>query len=36
MGADAAKDIKQRFQALLAEKPEINVIFAAAPSQTTC
>ena len=33
MGADAAKDIKQRFQALLAEKPEINVIFAAAPSQ---
>ena len=33
MGADAAKDIKERFKALLAEKAEINVIFAAAPSQ---
>ena len=33
MGEVAAKDIKERFCKLLAEKDEINVIFAAAPSQ---
>ena len=33
MGQNAAKDIKERFAALLSEKEEINVIFAAAPSQ---
>ena len=33
MGAAAAKDIKARIAALLAEKAEINMIFAAAPSQ---
>lgn len=33
MGQCAAGDIKERFKALLSEKAEINVIFAAAPSQ---
>ena len=33
MGQCAASDIKARFAALLSEKDEINVIFAAAPSQ---
>lgn len=33
MGADAAKDIAERLKALLAQKDEVNVIFAAAPSQ---
>lgn len=33
MGEAAAKDIKARIAALLAEKEEINMIFAAAPSQ---
>ena len=33
MGAAAAKDIKNKFAELLAKKKEINVIFAAAPSQ---
>ena len=33
MGADAAKDIKNKFCELLSQKDEINVIFAAAPSQ---
>lgn len=33
MGQNAAADIKARFAALLSEKDEINVIFAAAPSQ---
>ncbi len=33
MGQNAAADIKARFKALLSEKAEINVIFAAAPSQ---
>ena len=33
MGDDAAKDIKERIKALLSEKAEINMIFAAAPSQ---
>lgn len=33
MGAAAAKDIKNKFCELLAIKPQINVIFAAAPSQ---
>ena len=33
MGEAAAKDIKERIAALLAEKAEINMIFAAAPSQ---
>ena len=33
MGEAAAKDIKQRIIALLSEKAEINMIFAAAPSQ---
>lgn len=33
MGAVAAADIKTRFRELLIEKDEINVIFAAAPSQ---
>ena len=33
MGAAAAADIKARIAALLAEKAEINMIFAAAPSQ---
>ena len=33
MGAAAATDIKARIAALLAEKAEINMIFAAAPSQ---
>lgn len=33
MGRVAAKDIHDRILALLAEKPEINMIFAAAPSQ---
>ena len=33
MGEDAAKDIKERIKALLSEKSEINMIFAAAPSQ---
>lgn len=33
MGAVAAKDIHKRILALLAEKAEINMIFAAAPSQ---
>jgi glucosamine-6-phosphate deaminase len=33
MGAAAAKDIKNKFCELLETKPQINVIFAAAPSQ---
>ena len=33
MGAAAARDIKNKFCELLATKPQINVIFAAAPSQ---
>lgn len=33
MGEAAARDIKERMLALLAEKAEINMIFAAAPSQ---
>lgn len=33
MGEDAAKDIAARLKLLLAEKEEVNVIFAAAPSQ---
>ena len=33
MGEDSAKDIKERIKALLSEKAEINMIFAAAPSQ---
>lgn len=33
MGEAAAKDIKDRIIALLSQKPEINMIFAAAPSQ---
>ena len=33
MGEDAAKDIAARLKALLSEKEEVNVIFAAAPSQ---
>ena len=33
MGAAAALDIKNKFCELLATKPQINVIFAAAPSQ---
>lgn len=33
MGAAAAQDIKSKFCELLAEKEQINVIFAAAPSQ---
>ena len=33
MGAAAARDIKNKFYELLATKPQINVIFAAAPSQ---
>ena len=33
MGEAAARDIKACFKKLLAEKQEINVIFAAAPSQ---
>ena len=33
MGEAAAQDIKARIAALLAEKEEINMIFAAAPSQ---
>lgn len=33
MGQDAAKDIAARLKALLSEKEEVNVIFAAAPSQ---
>ncbi len=33
MGEAAARDIKERFKSLLKEKDEINVIFAAAPSQ---
>lgn len=33
MGEAAARDIKERFKSLLEEKDEINVIFAAAPSQ---
>ena len=33
MGEAAAKDIKQKIAELLAVKPEINMIFAAAPSQ---
>ena len=33
MGEAAAKDIKDCFQTLLAKEKEINVIFAAAPSQ---
>ncbi|MBR2322279.1 MAG: glucosamine-6-phosphate deaminase [Clostridia bacterium] len=33
MGEAAAKDIKERIIALLSQKPEINMIFAAAPSQ---
>lgn len=33
MGESAAADIKERFCALLREREEINVIFAAAPSQ---
>lgn len=33
MGEAAARDIKQRIIALLSEKAEINMIFAAAPSQ---
>ena len=33
MGAAAALDIKNKFCELLAKKPQINVIFAAAPSQ---
>ena len=33
MGAAAARDIKNKFCELLTKKPQINVIFAAAPSQ---
>lgn len=33
MGRSAALDIRDRILALLAEKPEINIVFAAAPSQ---
>ncbi len=33
MGEAAAKDIKERIISLLSKKPEINMIFAAAPSQ---
>ena len=33
MGRAAARDIKERIMALLSEKSEINMIFAAAPSQ---
>ena len=33
MGAAAARDIRERLLALLAEKPTVNMIFAAAPSQ---
>ena len=33
MGEAAAKDIKERIISLLSQKPEINMIFAAAPSQ---
>ena len=33
MGEDSAKDIKERIVSLLKTKPEINMIFAAAPSQ---
>ena len=33
MGRSAAADIKDRILALLSEKEEINMIFAAAPSQ---
>jgi glucosamine-6-phosphate deaminase len=33
MGEAAAKDIKAKIAELLAEKQEINMIFAAAPSQ---
>ena len=33
MGAAAAKDVARCIRALLSEKPEINMIFAAAPSQ---
>ena len=31
MGLSAAEDVAQRIMALLSEKPEINMIFAAAP-----
>ena len=34
MGLAAAEDVAQRIMALLSEKPEINMIFAAAPSQS--
>ena len=34
MGLSAAEDVAQRIMALLSEKPEINMIFAAAPSQS--
>ena len=33
MGADAARDVAACIRALLKEKDEINMIFAAAPSQ---
>ena len=33
MGEDAAKDIKDKIKELLSKKAEINMIFAAAPSQ---
>ena len=33
MGEAAAKDIKEKINELLSQKPEINMIFAAAPSQ---
>ena len=33
MGEDSALDIKNKIKELLAEKAEINMIFAAAPSQ---
>ena len=33
MGEDAAKDVAAAVKKLLAEKDEINMIFAAAPSQ---
>ena len=35
MGAAAAEDIAAAIHALLAERDEINMIFAAAPSQNT-
>ena len=34
MGVDAARDVANEMRRLLAEKPQINMIFAAAPSQS--